>query len=281
MGEAMLIMAGLLGGERTDTALELQYAGTEKATGKVILLKRAAVLPTGGLPTLALKEAYFLKLLRSDYVRELLDIVQTPDYLYLVVQDCGPSLLTLLSTQSDQVTLSFRRKVTFNLLKCLEFLQGLEIMHLALSPRTILIGDLQRVRIEGFAAAQREGKWKARSNAQQFSVCMSPELIAGQAPTAAADMWSVAIVLLAMVTKERLDWVGSRAEVETLMEGYLKPEEAQSIRQKLRETAPQATPEELDLLQQLLSPNPACRPCARQALDHPYFSPEHCEATEE
>lgn len=275
-------MAGLLGAERTGTALELQYSGTEKTTGKVILIKRAALLPVGGLPTPALREAYFLKFLRSEYVRELLDIVQAPNYLYLVVQDCGPSLLSLLATHSDQVTLSFRRKVMFKLLKCLEFLQGLGIMHLGLSLRTILVDDMQRVRIEGFYAAQREGKLKARSNTQQFSVCTSPELLGGQvSPTTGADMWSSAVVLLALITRERLDWVGTRAEVEALVESYLKPVAGQSLSQKLKETAPQATPDELDLLQQLLNPNPACRPSALQALGHPYFLPEHCETAEE
>ena len=273
-------MAGKAGGGLGP--FELQYVGRERAGGKQILIKRAVADPAGGLPAAALKEAYFLKYLKSDYVRELLDIVQAPASLYLVVQDCGPSLLDILSTRSDLLTMSFRRKVTFNLLNCLEFLQAQGIVHLCISLRTILVDEMQRVRIEGFCRAQRGEKSKGRPNTGQYCVSMSPELVAGRAElTSASDMWSAAVVLLEMIRKERVDWAGSRAEVESLVEGYLKPEDSKSLRQKLREAAPEATSEELDLLQVLFSPDPSSRPCAKQALKHPYFLSEHCEAEEE
>jgi serine/threonine protein kinase len=273
-------MAGKAGGGVAP--FELQYAGRERASGKQILIKRTVAEPAGGLPTAALKEAYFLKFLKSDYVRELLDIVQAPTSLYLVVQDCGPSLLDILSTRSHLLTLNFRRKVTFNLLKCLEFLQTQGIIHLCISIRTILVDEMQRVRIEGFYRAQRGEKSKGRSNTGQYCVSMSPELVSGQAElTPASDMWSAGVVLLEMIRKERVDWTGSKAEVESLVEGYLKPEDSKSLTQKLREAAPEATSEELDLLQALFSPDPNSRPCAMQALKHPYFLSEHCEAEEE
>lgn len=272
-------MAGNQDVEEYDSSLVFvpQYVGQEASTGKFILIKRTRVPETGGLPAVALREVYFLKFLRSEYVRELLDVVLAPTSLYVVVQGCGRTLLDIISDSPHLITLTYRRKVALHLCKCLEFLQDQGVLHLDISPDFVLIDEEQKVRLEGFYRAQHSDQLKNRPNRPNCSVYMSPELISGQPPTSACDMWAFAITLLAMIKKDALNWTGNRSEIEGFIRPYLQPQGETALRQAV----PEATFLEIDFLRQVLRTNPAERLTAKQALQHAYFDEENSGEEEE
>lgn len=273
-------MAGVEG--QSQAVFALQYAGTEKATGKGILIKRMRLIQVGGIPANALREVYFLKLLKSQFVSELLDIVLAPASLYLVVQDHGRPLLDLLTDQPDAFTLTYRRKVAFNLCKCVSFLETQGILHLGLSPEVITVDDDKNVRIEGFYNAQQGNSVRIPSNKRQFSVYMSPELMASDSPVSpVSDMWSVALVLLSMIAKQPFHIQGSRSDISAFIDAYLHPQGDRDVVQKLRQVAPEATQLEIDLIQRLVRENPMERLNAKQTMKHEYFAGLDGEEIEE
>jgi Tol biopolymer transport system component/serine/threonine protein kinase len=145
------------------------------------------------------------------HITKYLGIYQTPTHAFLLEEWVdGPSLQHIL--EKSPVSAEEILVYTNAICNALEALHKKNFLHLHLAPELIRINKNGDIQVSGIANAQRNGTGQPRKLNRGTSLYNAPEQIEGQTPTAAADVYSLAVMLYQLATGT---WINGKSAPKT------------------------------------------------------------------
>jgi serine/threonine protein kinase len=207
------------------------------------------------------REVRVLESLRHPNIIRLEEVVFGEQMIYLVMEFCERGELYHFIGNyrliNPQVVARIFREIT----EAIYFIHSRDIVHRDLKPENILLDTDMRPRLADFGLCHTNAHQRLLKTPCGSPVYACPEILAQiEYDGKAADIWSLGIVLYAMVVGE-LPWrAGDINEIFTEIQ-----EEDVQIPSHLDEAVQ-------ELLRKMLSRNPADRPPADQILRHPWLA---------
>ncbi|WPH03050.1 Hypothetical protein R9X50_00592400 [Acrodontium crateriforme] len=274
----------------------------EEATGEIVAIKKLKLNPVndGGFAVTALREIQCLNAAKHRHIVNLREVVmgerEAKNDVYLVMEFVEHDLKTLQEEMEEPFLPSEIKTLLLQLGSAVEFLHDQWILHRDLKTSNILMNNRGEIKLADFGMARFCGD-PPPSNLTQLVVTLwyrAPELLLGT-PTydAAIDLWSVGCIFGELLTKNPL--LQGKNEVDQLSKIFelcgIPTEEtwpdfkrlpnARSLRlpsgnraaqgSVVRAKFPILTNAGANLLNSLLSLDPAKRPSAKEMLEHAYF----------
>lgn len=266
-----------------------------RETGEVVALKQLKLeKEREGFPITSLREIYTLMEARHPHIVELRELVvgDTLSQVYLVMEFVEHDLKTLLATMRTPFLPSETKTLMLQLLSAVELLHSRWIIHRDLKTSNLLMNNRGQLKLADFGLARMFGEPRGRMTALVVTLWYrAPELLLGAREyDTAVDLWSVGCIFAELLLREPL--FPGKSEADQLARIYAvlgAPDEAawpgyaalphartaprtpaqRTLRHHMRRTC---SPAALDLLDGLLTYDPARRLSARAALMHPYFA---------
>ncbi|KAG9218142.1 hypothetical protein CCMSSC00406_0008081 [Pleurotus cornucopiae] len=280
------------------------HKALHKRTNTAVALKRILMHnEKEGMPVTALREIKILKALNHPCIINLLDIAgngKEPLSVYMVFPYMDHDLAGLLENERVKLQPSHIKLYMKQLLEGTEYMHSNHILHRDMKAANLLISNTGSLRIADFGLARAfttsatfRGKEKKYTNCVVTRWYRPPELLLGaQQYGGEVDIWGIGCVLAEMFTRKPI--LPGTSDVDQLekiwqlcgtpnqhtwpnhdalpgCEGVKRFNTTYSRRLKQTYDIVVASPETVDLLDQLLVCNPKERLTASQALDHRYF----------
>ncbi|KAF5590594.1 CMGC CDK kinase [Fusarium pseudocircinatum] len=278
---------------------------TNKATGKVVALKRLKLEPQdrNGLPVTGLREIQILKDCQHRNIVTMEEVVVGDDVsrpdkqfssLFLVLEFVEHDLKSILDDMPEPFLSSEVKRLLLQLTSGIAYLHDNWILHRDLKTSNLLLNNRGQLKIADFGMARYVGDPPPKLT--QLVVTLwyrAPELLLGaKTYDAAVDMWSVGCIFGELITREPLlqgknevDQVSRTFELcgvptEETWPGFRRLPNARSLRlpktqvatgSVIRARFPGLTTSGANLLGCLLSLDPERRPSASEMLQHEYF----------
>ncbi|KAF4333851.1 CMGC CDK kinase [Fusarium beomiforme] len=275
---------------------------TNKATGKVVALKRLKLEPQdrNGLPVTGLREIQILKDCQHRNIVTMEEVVVGDDVsrpdnsLFLVLEFVEHDLKSILEDMPEPFLSSEVKRLLLQLTLGIAYLHENWILHRDLKTSNLLLNNRGQLKIADFGMARYVGDPPPKLT--QLVVTLwyrAPELLLGaKTYDAAVDMWSVGCIFGELITREPLlqgknevDQVSHTFELcgvptEETWPGFRRLPNARSLRlpktqiatgSVIRARFPSLTSAGASLLGDLLSLDPERRPSAQEMLQHEYF----------
>ncbi|KAF9776494.1 hypothetical protein IL306_005308 [Fusarium sp. DS 682] len=275
---------------------------TNKATGKVVALKRLKLEPQdrNGLPVTGLREIQILKDCQHRNIVTMEEVVVGDDVsrpdnsLFLVLEFVEHDLKSILEDMPEPFLSSEVKRLLLQLTSGIAYLHENWILHRDLKTSNLLLNNRGQLKIADFGMARYVGDPPPKLT--QLVVTLwyrAPELLLGaKTYDAAVDMWSVGCIFGELITREPLlqgknevDQVSRTFELcgvptEETWPGFRRLPNARSLRlpktqvatgSVIRARFPSLTSAGASLLGDLLSLDPERRPSAQEMLQHEYF----------
>lgn len=266
-----------------------------KKTGEIVALKQLKLdKEKQGFPITSLREIHTLLEARHPHIVELKELVvgDTLSQVYLVMEFVEHDLKTLLGTMRTPFLQSEIKTLMQQLLSAVALMHSRWIVHRDLKTSNLLMTNRGRIKIADFGLARLFGDPLEEMTALVVTLWYrAPELLLGTPVyDTAVDMWSVGCIFGELLLKEPL--FQGKNETDQLARIFRllgRPSEAQwpsymglPHAQKWGKAGPThsilhhqfrySTEATLDLLERLLTYDPAQRITAETALQHPYFT---------
>ncbi|KAL6913190.1 hypothetical protein ACHAPO_005131 [Fusarium lateritium] len=275
---------------------------TNKATGKVVALKRLKLEPQdrNGLPVTGLREIQILKDCQHRNIVTMEEVVVGDDVsrpdnsLFLVLEFVEHDLKSILEDMPEPFLSSEVKRLLLQLTSGIAYLHDNWILHRDLKTSNLLLNNRGQLKVADFGMARYVGDPPPKLT--QLVVTLwyrAPELLLGiKTYDAAVDMWSVGCIFGELLTREPLlqgknevDQVSRIFELcgvptEETWPGFRRLPNARSLRlpktqiatgSVVRARFPSLTSAGAGLLGDLLSLNPERRPSAHEMLQNEYF----------
>ncbi|SCO88376.1 related to galactosyltransferase associated protein kinase P58/GTA [Fusarium oxysporum] len=278
---------------------------TNKATGKVVALKRLKLEPQdrNGLPVTGLREIQILKDCQHRNIVTMEEVVvgddvsrpdNQPSSLFLVLEFVEHDLKSILDDMPEPFLSSEVKRLLLQLTSGIAYLHDNWILHRDLKTSNLLLNNRGQLKIADFGMARYVGDPPPKLT--QLVVTLwyrAPELLLGaKTYDAAVDMWSVGCIFGELISREPLlqgknevDQVSRTFELcgvptEETWPGFRRLPNARSLRlpktqvatgSVIRARFPGLTTAGASLLGDLLSLDPERRPSASEMLQHEYF----------
>jgi serine/threonine protein kinase len=267
------------------------YKAHDTVSGEFIAMKKTLHdFEREGVPTTVLREICLLRELKHDNIVNLKDVVVTEHRLYLIFEYVEYDLRKFLKEQQGALDSSQLREIMKQILIAVYFCHSRRVLHRDLKPDNVLISANMQVKIADFGLARvYQIPIRPYTNEVQTLWYRAPELLL-EVPdySVAVDMWSVGCIMADLYRKMPL-FKGSNAEEQWVEICRVMGTPTEEVwpgvsmlrnfaftpaypKQDLSSFVPQIEPTALDLLQRMLTFDPASRISAKQALQHPYFA---------
>jgi serine/threonine protein kinase len=227
-------------------------------------------------------EAKYIRSCEHPNVIQCFDTFEDKDNFYIAFEFCPGGNLNKAITKIGENNRKFSEEqakiVMRQLLDGLRYLHEKKIVHRDLKLANIMFADdtLSSLKIIDFGLACIQKQKTLRSALGQCHY-MAPEVLAEgkEGYTSQCDMWSVGVILFAMVYGY-MPWGGKKYEFvrDKILEEGFTPEIKEGKGPWFSEEIP-ISEEARDLIAQLLELDPTARLTADQALSHPWLSDYH------
>eukprot|EP00698_Gefionella_okellyi_P023630 TRINITY_DN8127_c0_g1_i1.p1 TRINITY_DN8127_c0_g1~~TRINITY_DN8127_c0_g1_i1.p1 ORF type:complete len:539 (-),score=83.35 TRINITY_DN8127_c0_g1_i1:132-1538(-) len=197
-----------------DTAFEAEYelgeelgrgafgvvrAGVQKRTGQICAIKMFSKSKSNATSIRWRAEAQLLKRLDHPNIVKLVDIVETPTTLYLVMELMrGGELMAALIARGSY-TERVAKHIIAKLVEAVGYLHQQEIIHRDLKPENILLMDDDphniNIKLADFGLSLVMDEFSMIRSKAGTPLYMAPEVIRGRAYSEQADMWSVGVIM--------------------------------------------------------------------------------------
>ncbi|RKP23620.1 kinase-like domain-containing protein [Syncephalis pseudoplumigaleata] len=269
------------------------YKAKEIATGRTVALKKIRLdSEDEGVPSTAMREISVLKELKHTNIVELLDIVHNESSLYLVFEFLDLDFKRYMdSSAPNGLTNEHIQSYLYQLIDGIHFCHARRIMHRDLKPQNLLIDRNGLLKLADFGLARAFGvPLRAYTHEVVTLWYRAPEILLGSKSYAPPmDMWSVGCIFAEMVQRRAL--FPGDSEIDELfcifrilgtpddniwpgvsrLPDY-KTVFPQWVPQPLSKSVPTLNEAGIDLLQSMLTYDPAKRISAKRALQHPFFN---------
>jgi serine/threonine protein kinase len=263
----------------------------DRETGRHVAIKRMKERYRSWEECLELKEVKSLRKINKvnhENVIELKTVFRENDYLFLVFELCGSSLLKVIRTHPDGLPEPFIRNVLIQLLRGLSVVHQQGFFHRDIKPENLLFsGDTLKILDFGLAREIR-----SRPPFTQYAGTRwyrAPEiLLHHQFYNSPTDIWAVGVIAAELYTNRPLFQGSSEIDQIYRICGLLGPPtaltwpEGAKLANKmglklshingggLIGLLPNASRDAVDLIKKLLTLDPNRRPSAKNALTHPF-----------
>jgi len=177
--------------------------GTHIETGFQVALKIMKKKHLNSKPKLWQKvrrETAILKLIEHPHVLKLYDVLETPDNLYLVLENVKGGELFDYITRKGRLDREEALRLFAQIVQGLEYCHLHSICHRDLKPENLLLDERGNIKIADFGMAQlmKEGLLNTSCGSPHYA---SPEVIhGGQYDGKKSDVWSIGVILFALIT---------------------------------------------------------------------------------
>ncbi|XP_064401838.1 testis-specific serine/threonine-protein kinase 3-like [Halichondria panicea] len=180
---------------KVKTATSLKKGGNEVAVK--IIDKRSA--PKDVVSKFLPREVEVLKILDHDTIIKLIDVIDTPDTMYLVMELASSGDLLDFINSRRYLSERVARNLFIDLVNGIEVCHSMNIVHRDLKCENLLLDGQLKLKISDFGFARKtEGK-NLETYCGSYAYA-APEVILGQPYMGeAADVWSMGVVLFAML----------------------------------------------------------------------------------
>ncbi|CAM8979343.1 unnamed protein product [Rhodiola kirilowii] len=275
------------------------YRAREKATGKIVALKKTKLQEDGeGVPPTTLREVSLLRMLSRDpHIVRLLDVKEgkkeDKTILYLVFEYMDTDLKKYIRTfrgNPQPIPSQNVKSLMYQLCKGVSFCHAHGVLHRDLKPHNLLMDcKTMMLKIADLGLARAFTLPIKKYTHEILTLWYrAPEVLLGATHySTAVDMWSVACIFAELVTKQPL--FPGDSELQQLLHIFRllgTPNEAMwpGVTQKINwheypqwsakpisSTVPGLDDQGLDLLSKMLRYEPTERLSAKKAMEHPYF----------
>jgi len=176
------------------------YRGRNTETNATVAMKALHTEFTRDARTRSrlLDSARTLRGLKGEHIAQLLDILEKDGNVFMVMEyAAGKPLSSLLGGRGRALSPEIAVPMIAQTLRAVAQASSKNVEHGGLKPNDILLGEGNRVKVEGFGIAKCLGstallKAASRSGALPYT---APEIIKGAEPTAASDVYSAGAML--------------------------------------------------------------------------------------
>ncbi|KAI8330003.1 kinase-like domain-containing protein [Choanephora cucurbitarum] len=274
------------------------FKAMQKNTNTLVALKKIRLNLQEGVPTTTIREIAILKEMKHQHIVKLLDMIQRDATIYLVFDYFEMDLRRYMDkTKRKGMTANHIKSFTHQLLKGIRYCHSHRIIHRDLKPQNLLIDKHGRLTIADLGLSRAFGVPMRTYTHQVITLWYrAPEILLGSRHySTAVDMWSVGCIMAEMITLKAIfpgatqidemfrifQMLGTPTEetwpgVSTLPDynASFPPWKAKELRKAIEDYSysirdlPDAT---YDLLESLLTYDPATRLSAAKAEQHVYF----------
>ncbi|KAK9702687.1 Protein kinase domain [Popillia japonica] len=183
--------------------------GLHKTKNKEVALKKVIIKSLDeGIPKNIMREILALRVLKFEYIVELLDVVPHGMGLVLVMEYLPSSLFNLLKDETYVLNMAQIKCYSKMLLLGVNFMHENSIMHRDLKPANLLITDNGVLKIADLGLARIYVKGESnRQYTHQVATrwYRAPELLYGSRMyTPSVDLWAVGCIIAEMLTRKPL-----------------------------------------------------------------------------
>ncbi|KAI9564505.1 hypothetical protein GHT06_008244 [Daphnia sinensis] len=193
--------------------------GIDKSSMKVVAMKRIALknINEQGLPNSAVRELLALRLIRHDYVANLVDYFSQGYSLVLVCEYLPIDLNEFLRANVKPLAISHVKSYMWMLASAVEYIHSLHIMHRDLKPANLLIGFRGELKVTDFGLCrvfrnpELVGSTNAEKDQQLFTHQVAsrwyraPELLYGSRTYGPeVDLWAIGCIFGEMLKNSPL-----------------------------------------------------------------------------
>lgn len=220
------------------------------------------------------REVNILKKVNHTHIIVLNEVIESPKKMYLIMELCQLGELKMLLMERGPFTEVTTRHISDSLVDAIIYLHGESIVHRDLKLENILVADVEdeaspdplyNIKLTDFGLSVVKGSGK---DAMLQSTCgtpvyMAPEVIQNHDYSQTCDIWSVGVILYALLSKE-FPFISDKEEklYEIITRGHIDFD-----RPAFKNTSASAK----DLIQKLLYVNPAYRITAQEVPQHPWM----------
>lgn len=272
------------------------FKARDRNTNRLVALKQIRLENEDeGVPSTAIREISVLRELQHENIVELLDVVHNENRLSLVFEFLDRDLKKYLDmTHPNLLPSELVKSYLHQLLLGIDFCHGRRILHRDLKPHNLLIDNAGRLKLADFGLARAFGIPVRTYTHEVITLWYrAPEiLLNAKHYSTPVDIWSVGCIFAELATRRPLFMGDSEIDQiyrifrvmgtpnDQIWPGYTQlpsynPQFPRYTPQRLSDVVPQLDADGIDLLQQMLTYDPAKRISAVRALQHPYFREYH------
>eukprot|EP00127_Corallochytrium_limacisporum_P001850 Clim_evm5s88 gene=Clim_evmTU5s88 len=205
------------------------------------------------------QEVRCMKIMRHRNIVRLYEVVDTPNYLFLILELAGGGDLYDYITEKGSLSERRARRYFRQVLSAVAYCHRNRIVHRDLKPENFLLVD-GRVKVTDFGFSNEVAPDKHMETMCGSLAYSAPEILLGDAYDGpAADMWSLGVCLYFMLTGALpFDDANQSEQLTKIMDAKYEPPSGVSK-------------EGLDMLSCMLTRDPARRKKSNELLSHPWF----------
>ncbi|XP_071819296.1 uncharacterized protein [Apostichopus japonicus] len=223
------------------------------------------------------REAAILQQLRHPNIVSLLEVLETDNNLYLVLEICnGGPLLDLIWVQQG-LSEEDARKFTYQVISAVQHLHNMGIMHRDLKVENLLLDEDRNIKLIDFGlssyhlptceALPVQSACSFYDRNMTATLCGSPayaapEIISQKSYSPKVDVWSIGVNTFAMLTAT-LPFLVEPFNLRLLLRKMMNGE--------MSELPENISTDANNFVRYLLQPDPSCRPTIYEASRHPWI----------
>ncbi|TWW78806.1 Serine/threonine-protein kinase ICK [Takifugu flavidus] len=264
--------------------------GRSLESGELVAIKRMKRKFYSWEECMNLREVKSLKKLNHANVIKLKEVIRENDHLYFIFEYMKENLYQLMKDRTRLFTESALRNIMFQILQGLAFIHKQGFFHRDMKPENLLCMGPELVKIADFGLAREIRSRPPYTDYVSTRWYRAPEvLLRSTSYSSPIDQWAVGCIMAELYTLRPL-FPGS-SEVDTIFkicqvlgtpkkndwsEGYqlasaMNFRWPQCVPNNLKTLIPNASPEAVHLMTDLLQWDPRKRPASAQALRYSYF----------
>jgi len=275
-----------------DGAFGTVYKCRDKETGDIVAVKKIKQRYSNFEECLQLKEVKSLRTIKHENVVKLLQVFRENDHLYMVFELLGESLLKTIQNQTQPLSEPEIRYIIFQVLQGLNFVHRKGFFHRDIKPENLLwLNDCLKIADFGLAREIRSRPPYTEYISTRWY--RAPEIILRhEFYNSPVDVWAVGAIMAELYLSKPL--FQGNSETDQLFKIFsilgtpsvsnwpdaLRLASKTGIRfpqssgVSLASVIPNASPDAIDLLSEMLRYDPQRRPSAASCLQHSYFKSE-------
>lgn len=284
-------------------AYGLVMSAKEKATGRDVAVKRVErIFETHLDAKRILREMRILSRLKHENITNIVEVSAAPDFssfqALIVVMDLMDTDMYQIINSPQPLLVEHHRYFIYQLLRGLKYIHSASIIHRDLKPGNLLLNANCDLKIGDFGLARVSDPEEENEELSEYVATRwyrAPEVLLNYDTYGPAiDIWSVGCILAELVLRRPLfpgtstmnqltlinDRLGSPTEQD--LEECTNPKARafmQSLPQKgkvpMQTLFPGGNPEELDMIERMLTWDPRRRMTVEEALEHPFLAQLH------
>lgn len=264
--------------------------GRSLESGELVAIKKMKRKFYSWEECMNLREVKSLKKLNHANVIKLKEVIRENDHLYFIFEYMKENLYQLMKDRTRLFTESSLRNIMFQILQGLAFIHKQGFFHRDMKPENLLCMGPELVKIADFGLAREIRSRPPYTDYVSTRWYRAPEvLLRSTSYSSPIDQWAVGCIMAELYTLRPL-FPGS-SEVDTIFkicqvlgtpkkndwsEGYqlasaMNFRWPQCVPNNLKTLIPNASPEAVHLMTDLLQWDPRKRPASAQALRYSYF----------